>query len=315
MNTLGRSPSSQFSQGVLFGVGMRSILSFVVTLLGVAFAVPSPRSDHVVRETRAAEPIHWVKTDRLDSNSVLPMRFGLVQQNLHRVEEMLMSVSNPDSPKYAQHFTPMEVVDAFAPSKETISAVTNWLVESGFSRDRLRLSRNKGWIHVNASTSEVENLLNTEYHVYTHPSGDTQIGKKCPCMSILNKWFYSWFSGCHNYSLPRHLQQHVDLVKPTVHLNRRPAPNSLSKRTGKLGQPFSGNGPIMSGNPVAITDSLKNCSERITPDCLRALYKINYTPCSTDKNTFGIGSHLLPISCFYHIQHITLQLNLHLKLI
>ena len=27
-----------------------------------AFAVPSPRSDHVVPESRAAEPIHWTKT-------------------------------------------------------------------------------------------------------------------------------------------------------------------------------------------------------------------------------------------------------------
>jgi tripeptidyl-peptidase I len=157
---------------------MRSVLPFVVILLGVAFAAPSPPSDHVVHETRAAEPRHWAKTGRLDSNRVLPMRFGLVQQNLHRLEEMLMSVSHPESPKYAQHFTPMEVVDTFAPSEETISAVTNWLVDSGFSRDRLRLSTNKGWIHVNASTSEVENLLNTEYHVYTHPSGETQIGEE-----------------------------------------------------------------------------------------------------------------------------------------
>ena len=157
---------------------MGSILTFVVTLLGIAFAVPSPCFDPVVHETRAAEPIHWAKTGRLDSNRVLPMRFGLVQQNLHRLEEMLMSVSHPESPKYAQHFTPMEVVDTFAPSEQTISAVSNWLVDSGISRDRLRLSPNKGWIHVNASTSEVENLLSAEYHVYSHPSGDTQIGEK-----------------------------------------------------------------------------------------------------------------------------------------
>jgi tripeptidyl-peptidase-1 len=164
---------------------MRSVLPFVVTLLGVASAaVPSPRSDHVVHETRAAEPIHWAKTGRLDFNRVLSMRFGLVQQNLHRLEEMLMSVSHPESPKYAQHFTPMEVVNTFAPSEETISAVTNWLIDSGFSYDRLRLSSNKGWIHLNASTSEVENLLNTEYHVYTHPSGDTQIGEECPYVHL-----------------------------------------------------------------------------------------------------------------------------------
>jgi tripeptidyl-peptidase I len=163
---------------------MRSFLSFVVTLLGVASAVPSPRSDYIVHESRASELTHWTETGRLDSNKVLPMRFGLAQQNLHRLEEMLMSVSHPESPKYAQHFTPMEVVDTFAPSKETISAITNWLVDSGFSRDRLRLSANKGWIHLNASTSEVENLLNTEYHVYAHPSGDTQIGEEYPYVHI-----------------------------------------------------------------------------------------------------------------------------------
>ena len=105
------------------------------------------------------------------------MRFGLTQQNLHKLEEMLVSVSHPESPK---HFTPLEVVDTFAPSEETISAVTNWLVNSGFSRYRLRLSANKGWIHLNASTSEIENLLNTEYHLYTHSSGDTQLGEECP---------------------------------------------------------------------------------------------------------------------------------------
>jgi tripeptidyl-peptidase I len=156
---------------------MHSVLSFIVTLLGVALAIPSPRAVPVVHETRALEPVHWTKTRRLESSKVLPMRFGLVQQNLDKLEEMLMSVSHPESPKYAQHFTSKEVVDAFAPSEETISVVTKWLVESGISRDRLRLSHNKGWIHVNASTAEVENLLKAEYHVYAHPSGDTQIGE------------------------------------------------------------------------------------------------------------------------------------------
>jgi tripeptidyl-peptidase-1 len=108
------------------------------------------------------------------------MSFGLVQQNLHKIEEMLMSVSHPESPSYAQHFTPKEVIEAFAPSEETITSVTNWLIDSGISRDRLRLSADKGWIRVNALTSEVENLLNTEYHVYAHSSGDLQIGEQCP---------------------------------------------------------------------------------------------------------------------------------------
>ena len=162
---------------------MRSVLPFVVTLLRVASAVPSAPSNLVVHETRM-EHMHWARTDRLDSNVMLPMRFGLTQQNLHRLEEMLMSVSHPDSPRYAQHYTHMEVIDAFAPSEETISAVTNWLVDSGISRDRLRLSANKAWIHLNASTSEVENLLDTEYHIYAHHSGHTQIGEEYPYVHL-----------------------------------------------------------------------------------------------------------------------------------
>ena len=105
----------------------------------------------------------------------------------------------------------------------------------------------------------------------------------------LNKCFYSWFSGCQNYSLPRHLQRRVDLIEPTVHLKYPPVQNALLKHTGGLGQP-SGFGPETSGSPGTITTSLTNSSEQITPDCLRALYKIDYTPCSTDDNTFGIGS-------------------------
>jgi tripeptidyl-peptidase-1 len=104
------------------------------------------------------------------------MRFGLAQQNLHRVEEMLMAVSHPESPTYGKHYTPADIVDTFAPSDETISTVTNWLIDSGFARNRLRLSANKGWLSLEATTAEVENLLNAEYHVYNHASGDQQFG-------------------------------------------------------------------------------------------------------------------------------------------
>ena len=78
---------------------MPSVLLFVVTLLGIAFAVSLSRSDHVVHERRAAEPIYWAKIPRLESDGVLPTRFGPAQQNLRKIEEMLMSVSYPESPR------------------------------------------------------------------------------------------------------------------------------------------------------------------------------------------------------------------------
>ncbi|KAG6900308.1 hypothetical protein C0993_012740 [Termitomyces sp. T159_Od127] len=150
------------------------LVFFVATCL----AAPSPRSSHhVVHETRAVDPIDWQITRRLENDQVLPMRFGLRQQNLDRIEEMLLAVSHPESPSYGKHWTPSEVVDTFAPSDDTITAVANWLTDAGIARERLRLSVSKGWLDLNATVEEVEDLLKTEYHVYSHlETGDEQIG-------------------------------------------------------------------------------------------------------------------------------------------
>lgn len=104
------------------------------------------------------------------------MRIGLTQQNTHRIDEMLMAVAHPDSPTYGQHYSPAQVVDAFAPSIETVKKVTAWLTTAGISANRLRLSSNKGWLHLNVTVSEAEKLLDAEYHMYTHSSGDKFIG-------------------------------------------------------------------------------------------------------------------------------------------
>ncbi len=153
-------------------------LSICAALIGAAFAVPSRRSStHVLHEKRTVEPRNWELSHRLDAGKVLPMRFGLTQSNVHRVEELLMEVSHPESERFGQHYTPEEIVDLFAPRPESISAVTNWLVDAGFARERLRLSANRGWIALEATTAEVEDLLKTEYHVWNHPSGDQQFGK------------------------------------------------------------------------------------------------------------------------------------------
>jgi len=156
---------------------MHRPFALLVVLVGIALAGPARRSNHVLHEKRALEPVEWVKSRRLEADFILPMRFGLAQSNLDKIEEMLASVSHPRSLTYGQHFSSAEIIDTFAPTQQTIGAVTEWLVDSGISRDRIRLAGNKGWIHVNATAAEAEELLNTEYHVYSHHSGVEQIGK------------------------------------------------------------------------------------------------------------------------------------------
>lgn len=155
---------------------MRSF-SVLALFAGIAAALPNPRAGYVLHEKRTHEPVDWLKTRRLEADRVLPMRFGLTQSNLHKLEDMLMAVSHPESPSYGKHYTPEEVVETFKPADATIDAVTDWLIESGISANRVRLSVNKGWIEFNATAAEAESILDTEYHVYTHHTGVEQIGE------------------------------------------------------------------------------------------------------------------------------------------
>ncbi|KDQ49908.1 hypothetical protein JAAARDRAFT_63466 [Jaapia argillacea MUCL 33604] len=245
----------------------------LLALAAFATAAPSPRANHVVHEKRAAEPNrNWALSRRLEANKVIPMKFGLTQRNLHLVDDLLMSISHPESASYGQHMSAVDIVDMFSPSDETISAVKNWLVDFGLAPSRIRVSPNKGWIEVNVTTYEAEELLNAEYHVFEHVSGVEQIG-------------------CDSYSVPEHVREHIDLIKPTVHFNHRAAPTEPSRKrsTSGLGKPTSKNGPKTTGQTVAaLSSSLEYCSEYITPACLQALYSIYYTPVATEINTFGI---------------------------
>ena len=121
-----------------------------------------------------------------------------------------------------------------------------------------------------------------------------------PLGSTLNLKLILFFflPGCHNYSVPAHVREHIDLIKPTVQFNHRPSPLAINKRAGGLGVPTGRNGPKKSSKTIAgIAPSLENCDKIITLDCLRALYSIDRIPVATSKNTYGIGTRNNVYSC------------------
>ena len=104
--------------------------------------------------------------------------------------------------------------------------------------------------------------------------------------------------GCHNYSVPAHVREQVDLIKPTVQFNHRPSSLAINKRAGGLGVPTGRNGPKKSSKTVTgIAPSLDNCDQMITLNCLRALYSINHIPHATHKNSYGIGTRNAAYPC------------------
>lgn len=116
----------------------------------------------------------------------------------------------------------------------------------------------------------MERLLQTEYKIYTHVSGQDHIA-------------------CEDYSVPQELSAHVDLIMPTVHFDTKIISNpeqsnkkrDISVRSLTPGDPGSDwlpkkgktiLGPGASPDVAPEPFSLTTCNTQITPDCLRALY-------------------------------------------
>lgn len=154
----------------------------------LATAVTALRATHspstVVHEKRADHP-SLTHSRRLEGHVTVPLKIGLKQENTGSIAEHLLAVSDPHSPSFGQHWSPEKVARVFAPADETREAVAAWLSDSGFG-DRMRFSNNKAWIHVDdATVDEVEGLLGTEYHVYTHDSGEEHAGECYPLLLVV----------------------------------------------------------------------------------------------------------------------------------
>jgi tripeptidyl-peptidase-1 len=147
-----------------------STLPLLVGYLTEATALHVPRAGYVVHEMRVEDP-SWTRTRRLEGDITLPLRIGLKQRNLDLLPDYLMSVSDPSSPSYGQHWTLKKVVETFTPEPEARDRVHAWLVGSGFEETRVKRSVNQAWIEVrDATASEVEQLLDARYHVYKRES-------------------------------------------------------------------------------------------------------------------------------------------------
>lgn len=190
---------------------LSSTLAVVSVLARIAVATPLP---HAVHEARTAAPSGWEKREVLDRRAILPMKVALAQGNLDKGWDWLNDVSHPTSANYGKHWSAKDVAEAFAPSEGTVDAVKAWLASAGIDGPRVKQSQSLNWLEFSATVNEAEELLKTRYHVYEHESGQPHIA-------------------CEEYSLPTHLQEHVEFVYPTVHfdakLKAREAPEDTAE--------------------------------------------------------------------------------------
>ncbi|TVY80512.1 Tripeptidyl-peptidase sed1 [Lachnellula suecica] len=261
---------------------------FAALVVAVTASPLGSSTRHVVHERRSVLPHNWSKQSRLPPTAVFPVRIGLVQQNLDRADEFIDQVSHPLSADYGKHWSAEKVAEMFSPSAETVFAVKSWLHASGIEPSRIRMSKSRNWVEFNATTAEAESLLRAQYHMYHHEAGHKHVA-------------------CEEYSIPSHLVEHIDIVTPTVHFDKKvgsprrvqkhenlPSPIlELNKRQlpaphGLLGSPDDASNPKQGAAIENALMSLDNCDTMITPPCLQALYNVPPGSKAAQNNTLGV---------------------------
>ena len=162
---------------VLLCLSSRTVMRFALLPVGalIASAVAAPSLNHVLHEKRDRLPLGWGQAEELDGMTVLPMKIALTQSNLDKADEFLMDVSHPSSPNFGQHWSAKKIAETFAPSRESLDSVTQWLKSSGIAPERISKSQSLGWLQFDATVEEAENLLKTKYRKYTHSSGKPHV--------------------------------------------------------------------------------------------------------------------------------------------
>lgn len=201
-------------------------------------------------------------------------------------------MSSPSHSRYGKHLTAEEVRALIQPDDESVQLVTEWLVENGINEDRLHWSPGRDWISVTLPISHIESLLSTQYHVFQKE--DQENGN-------------SYTVRAPEWSLPKHLHDHIDCIQPTTsffgssanfqeerkqdgpagvieeHTNIRNLMRTSSSRSAKKLTPTRRSQALQ---------RVCNASD-VTPTCLRTLYgTIDYEVQAPNKNSMSLTNYL-----------------------
>jgi len=220
----------------------------------------------IVVESLAFVPTGWKKLRDADPSHPLKLRIALEQPNTALFEQTLYDVSNPEHVLYGKHLKRDELAKLMAPRAESTSTVLGWLRENVAES---KIEDDGDWINVVVSVREAEHLLNAKFAVYSYL--DTGVEK----VRALK------------YSVPEEVKEHITFIAPIVRFGQPKAQRS------EIFEVVDAKTPLTAAAIPPQTLNVTACNATITPECLRALYKIgSYQADPSKKSLFGVCGYL-----------------------
>jgi len=130
---------------------------------------------------------------------MMELTFAVKQQNIEKLQEELMRVSDPDSPSYGEHLTNEEVHKLVAPKSEHIAAVLNFLESHGVQG--ISATPNSDQITAAVSVATAEKMLSAQYHRLAHKQHALTVDRTIG-----------------GYSIPAEVAAAVDFISPANHI-------------------------------------------------------------------------------------------------
>jgi tripeptidyl-peptidase-1 len=235
--------------------------------------VGSPDADMKLRFTIALAPVSsqresyyplnrpqsHMKTSGLHLiERILFGRADLEQEKQGGLEETLRKVSDPKSPQYGLYLGKEEVDALLTPSPAGVKAVLNWLNQSTIQETDIRLHGQ--WIDFLATPQQADNMMDANFLIY---------------QSLVDNNISSVRT--RQVSLPQDVIPYVNMIHPTTYFT-----------PVKPHQP-----EIQSFRVDTTTEPDASCNTKITPKCLRDLYRIRgVTPNPKTSGFIGVAGFL-----------------------
>ncbi|EKD20175.1 uncharacterized protein L3040_004045 [Drepanopeziza brunnea f. sp. 'multigermtubi'] len=215
----------------------------------------------------------WSKKSRVPDTQILPVRIGLKQSNLEAGHDKLMEISTPGTETYGKHMTAEEIIEFFAPHQSSTEVVSEWLLSSGISSDRIGVSTNRQWIQFDANAAEVETLLFAEFYLWEHRSGVHDISTK-------------------EYHVPTHVREHIDYVTPGTRLRERKITAGEGNEVFKRFESTVSARPLVTKLPGFPNPNSSVCDIYVTAPCTQVQYEMCNATKASPGNKLGIFESL-----------------------
>ncbi|KAE8843751.1 hypothetical protein HRS9122_04854 [Pyrenophora teres f. teres] len=235
---------------------MAPVLSFLVgSLLAMrAFADPFEKLFSV--------PEGWQLQGPASDAHTLKLQIALQQGDTEAFEQHVMDISTPSNAKYGQHYaTHEEMKRMLMPSEETVTSVSSWLKAAGIKE----FETDADWVTFKTTVGVANELLGTKFSWF--------VSNEATPRKVLRTL---------EYTVPDDVAQHINLVQPTT----RFAAIRANHKTGRESV------RIELSSAAAPINSTADCNRTITPQCLKKLYQIDYTPDPKSGSKVAFASYL-----------------------